>query len=163
MKIRIADLVNDSIVDGQGIRFTIFTQGCLHNCKGCHNPKTHDLLGGKLVDADKIIDVIKENPLLDGITLSGGEPFLQSEECTYLAKAAHDLGLNVWAYSGFTFEEILNDNNKKILLENIDILVDGKFEIDKRSIDLDFKGSSNQRIIDVKKSIEKGSITIWNN
>ena len=154
MKIRISDIIDDSIVDGKGIRFTIFTQGCFHNCKECHNPSTHDINGGREGDTKKICELIKQNPLLDGITLSGGEPFLQVEPCIELANTAHEIGLDVWAYTGFTYEDLLLDNNKKLLLENVDVLVDGKFDHNKKSLDLDFRGSSNQRIIDVRKSLK---------
>lgn len=157
MKIRLFGTANDSIVDGPGIRYAVFTQGCPHNCEGCHNPNSHDMNGGYLEEIADIIEKIKANPLLDGVTLSGGEPFMQAKECAEIAKAAHEIGLNVVTYTGFTFEELMqgaNDENGFLeLLENTDILVDGKFILSKRSIDLNFKGSSNQRLLDVKKSL----------
>lgn len=150
-KIRIAGIAEESIVDGPGIRMVIFTQGCKHNCEGCHNPESHSFTGGELVEVDEIINRVKANPLLDGITLSGGEPFEQSEECSILAREVRKLGLNVVTYTGYTFEEILkNEDFKKLLLET-DTLIDGKFEIEKRSLLLQFRGSKNQRIIDVRK------------
>ena len=103
MKIRIAGLVNDSIVDGPGFRFSVFTQGCPHHCPGCHNPQTHDFNGGKDMETEEIVRQFSQNPLLDGITLSGGEPFCQCDACAELAGAAKKLGLNVWAYSGYSF------------------------------------------------------------
>lgn len=162
MDICISDIINDSIVDGKGMRLTVFTQGCPHNCKGCHNPQTHDFNGGKIVDTDSIIKIAIENPLLDGITLSGGEPFMQPEACLDIAIKAKKHGLNIWTYTGFTFEEIINSNdNKKIeLLKNTDILVDGKFIEEQRSLDILFCGSRNQRIIDIKKTFENNTIII---
>ena len=159
MDIRISDVANDSIVDGQGLRLTVFTQGCPHHCKGCHNPQTHDFKGGKIVDTNDIIKLAEENPILDGITLSGGEPFMQAESCNDIALKAKKIGLNIWTYTGFTFEEILNSNdkNKIELLKNTDVLVDGKFIEEERSLELNFCGSRNQRVIDIKKTIEKNN------
>ncbi len=151
VKLRIAGIEEESIVDGPGIRFVVFTQGCNHNCIGCHNPETHSFDGGELVDINHIIDKIKENPLLDGITLSGGEPFLQAFECGTLARKVKALGLNVVTYTGYTFEEILKKDDYRNLLLQTDILIDGKFDISKKSMLLQFRGSTNQRIIDVKK------------
>ncbi len=163
MKIKISGVVNDSIVDGAGFRMTIFTQGCTHHCPGCHNPQTHDMECGFWADTDEIIKTAKENPLLDGITLSGGDPFLQPIPCTVLAQAAHEIGLNVWTYTGYTWEEIFdnNDTAQIALLKNTDILVDGPFLQEQRSLDLYFKGSANQRTIDVKQSLSTGNIVLW--
>ena len=107
MKIRIAGTVNDSIVDGPGLRFTVFTQGCPQRCIGCHNPETHDLDGGFVVDTAEIIEQMKKNPLLDGVTLSGGEPFLQPTQCIEIAQAAKGMGLTVWCYTGFKYEDLI--------------------------------------------------------
>ena len=106
MKIRVSGIITDSIVDGPGFRHVVFTQGCNHNCKGCHNPQTHDLNGGYFKEIDEIIEDIKNNPLLKGLTLSGGEPFLQPKECLMLAKKTKELGKDVLAYSGYTYEEL---------------------------------------------------------
>jgi anaerobic ribonucleoside-triphosphate reductase activating protein len=164
MKIKLFGTANDSIVDGPGIRYAVFVQGCPHNCEGCHNPNSHDVNGGYWEDTDNIIEAIKKNPLLDGVTLSGGEPFMQARECAEIAKKAHETGLNVVTYTGFTFEEILNkandENNFSELLENTDILVDGRFMLELKSIDLNFKGSSNQRLIDVKSSLDNGKVIL---
>lgn len=149
--IRIAGIEEESIVDGPGIRLVIFTQGCKHNCIDCHNPETHSFQGGDLIDINQIIQMIKENPLLDGITLSGGEPFEQAYECSLLAKKVRGLGLNIVTYSGYTFEELLKAEKFRSLLLETDLLVDGRFEINKKSTLLPFRGSTNQRIIDVKK------------
>ncbi|WP_416324945.1 anaerobic ribonucleoside-triphosphate reductase activating protein [[Eubacterium] hominis] len=159
--IRLAsDLQQDSIVDGPGIRMVLWTQGCLHQCPGCHNPHTHDLNGGKLYDVDTIISEMRESRLQSGLTLSGGEPFLQAEALLPIVKAAKQMHLNIWAYSGFTYEELWNDPVKKKLLMELDVLVDGKFIQDQKDHRLVFKGSKNQRIIDVKRSIEEGYVIL---
>lgn len=151
VKIRISGIVEESIVDGPGIRLVVFTQGCKHNCNGCHNPETHSLKGGTLVDLNNILHRIKTNPLLDGITLSGGEPFEQAIECSILAKEVRKLGLNVVTYTGYTFEEIMRRENFRSLLLETDLLIDGKFEMENKTMMLSFRGSSNQRIINVRK------------
>ena len=150
MKIRIADIINDSIVDGPGLRLTVFVQGCPHKCRGCHNPGTHSLDGGKIMDTDEIAEIIKKNILLDGVTFSGGEPFLQSEALAKLAQDVKKMGLNVITYTGFLFEDLIKDKSKMPLLLASDYIIDGRFEQDKKSLELNFRGSSNQRIIDVK-------------
>lgn len=155
MKIRVAGFANDSIVDGPGIRFTIFTQGCTHNCKGCQNPHTHALDAGYFIEIDEILEKIKSNPLLDGITISGGEPFLQSEACAELAKRVKELNLTVITYTGFTFEHLIKSDERLKLLSETDILVDGPFVENEKSLALLFRGSKNQRIIAVKKSLEE--------
>ena len=103
MDIRIFGIEGDSIVDGPGIRMSVFTQGCIHNCKGCHNPESHDPNGGKLYDTDKIIKLASENPLYDGVTLTGGDPFYQPEACAEIAEGVKKLGLNVWTFTGYTW------------------------------------------------------------
>ncbi|MBR3020425.1 MAG: anaerobic ribonucleoside-triphosphate reductase activating protein [Clostridia bacterium] len=160
MRIRIAGTVNDSIVDGPGLRFTVFVQGCPHHCPGCHNPETHDPNGGHETDTERLIEHMKKNPLLSGLTLSGGEPMEQPEACLELAKAAHSMGLNVWCYTGYTWEELIGERNQKRmnLLEEVDKLVDGPFVLNQRSLELDFRGSKNQRIIDVKEALSSDQI-----
>lgn len=163
--LKVAGIVKESIVDGPGIRLVVFSQGCPHNCLGCHNPESHSFKGGKLIEIDEILELINENPLLDGITFSGGEPFEQPEVFSILAKKVKKLGLNIVTYTGYTYEEILDRVDLtlewKKLLYTTDILVDGKFEIGKKNLMLRFKGSSNQRIIDVKKSLkEKKTVVI---
>lgn len=166
MKIRLASpITRDSIVDGPGLRAVLWTQGCIHNCKGCHNPQTHDLLGGFEIDTDEISKEIENLKLHKGITLSGGEPFLQSEALIEIAKVCKTKGLDVWAYTGYTFEELIDKKNPSYfnnlnLLKHIDVLVDGKFIEDKRDISLIFRGSSNQRIIDVGKTLELKKICL---
>lgn len=157
MKIRLADtaILNDSIVDGAGLRAVIWTQGCSHNCKGCHNPETHDFNGGVLVDTAFVKEQLDKLEIQDGITFSGGDPFFQIEACNELAKYAREKGYNIWAYTGFTFEE-LKENPKAIeFLKNIDVLVDGKFILEKKSYDCRFRGSTNQRIINVPRSLKE--------
>ncbi len=162
MDLRIADIVNDSIVDGPGLRLTVFTQGCVHNCKNCHNPSTHDLNGGKIVDTDFIINKFFENPLLDGITFSGGEPFLQPKPLSVIAKAIKEKGFNVIAYTGYTWEKLIEEKDKYIdLLKYTDIVIDGPFVDDLKSYDLHFRGSSNQRSIDVQKSLLENKIILY--
>ena len=163
MRISLSGITGDSIVDGPGLRLTIFTQGCLHNCPGCHNPQTHDPSGGSWADTEDILAAAAENPLLDGITLSGGDPFLQPVPCLALAEGAHKIGLNVWTYTGFTWEALLeeNDTEKLALLKETDVLVDGPFLLAERSLELRFCGSRNQRLIDVKKSLAEGKVVLW--
>ncbi len=160
--LRIAGTVNDSIVDGPGIRFAIFTQGCPHHCEGCHNPHTHDFDGGEFVTLESLLEKIKANPLLDGVTYSGGEPFCQAEQLYRLGLEIHKLGMNIVTYTGYTFEYLTEHTNSQNfyneLLSVTDYLVDGKFELDKRDILLRFKGSSNQRIINVKKSVSEKKV-----
>ncbi len=159
MEIRVSGLVNDSIVDGPGLRFSVFTQGCSHGCEGCHNPESHDFDGGTIRHTDEVIALMKKNPLLDGVTLTGGEPFCQWEPCLEIAKGAHAMGLNVWAYSGYLYEELLE--LAPALLNEVDVLVDGKFILEERSLELKYKGSRNQRLIDIKKTRETGELTLW--
>ena len=160
MKIRMAGVANDSIVDGEGIRFTLFVQGCPHNCEGCHNPQTHDFNSGYIDDTDKILEQIKQNPLLDGVTFSGGEPFCQAEALSYLGKQLKGLGYDIVTYTGYTFEYLLEHGNKENkwldLLKVSDFLVDGRFELDKKRWDLRFRGSSNQRYLDCKEILKQG-------
>ena len=163
MRISLSGVTGDSIVDGPGLRLTLFTQGCPHHCPGCHNPQTHDPNGGSWGDTEDILAAAAENPLLDGITLSGGDPFMQSIPCLELAKGAHKLGLNVWTYTGYTWETLWeeNDPEKIALLKETDVLIDGPFLLAERSLELQFKGSRNQRTIDVKKSLAAGEVILW--
>ena len=155
--LRLAGVVNESIVDGPGIRTAVFVQGCPHHCEGCHNSHTWDFNGGYDREVDDIIAAVSKNPLLKGITLTGGEPFSQAEALTELAEKAHALGLDVFTYSGYTFEELTAGFEEhpewKTLLEQSDYLVDGRFDITQKSLMLRFRGSKNQRLIDVKKSL----------
>ncbi len=156
-----ADIQPDSILDGSGIRTVIWFQGCLHNCKGCQNPETHDMNGGMVVDIDEIKMKLKNLKYQSGITLSGGDPFFQPEAALEIAKFAKSIGLNVWAYTGFTYEALLSDKSKLDLLKYVDVLVDGKFMLDKKSLNCKFRGSTNQRLIDVMKSMEAGGVVLY--
>ncbi len=163
-KIKVSGIVNESIVDGPGIRMVIFAQGCKHKCKGCHNPATHSFDGGKLVGIDEIVSSIEKNYLLDGVTLSGGDPFEQAETFAELAREVKKMGKNVITYTGYTFEQLMKYSSERKgyreLLENTDMLVDGPFVLEEKSLQLKFKGSKNQRIIDVPKSIKNKKISL---
>lgn len=154
MKIRLASLIHDSIVDGEGLRTVIFTQGCPHNCPGCHNQRSIPFEGGTLLDiSDVIAEVLKRD--LKRVTFSGGEPFVQAQACYYIAKELKDQGYQLWSYSGFTFEVLmrLKDPYIQKFLSQLDVLIDGPFVLSKRSLSTLFRGSTNQRIIDVPKSL----------
>lgn len=155
-----APLQEDSILDGEGIRTVIWTQGCAHNCPFCHNPGTHSFDPAIVKTTEEIkkeLDMLKGQA---GITFSGGDPIYQLDAVLDIAKYAKEINLNIWLYTGFTYEEVLKMNNGKELLKTIDVLVDGLFKIDLRSLDLPYRGSSNQRIIDTKESIKKGKIVL---
>ncbi len=159
MILKISGIANDSIVDGPGIRFTVFTQGCPHHCEGCHNPQTHDPDGGEDRDTADLLEKIKANPLLDGVTFSGGEPFMQSEILAYFGREIKSLGLNIVTYTGFTFEELYCNRDKNgwgELLKVTDYLVDGPFILEKKDWKIKFRGSSNQRYIDCQASLAAG-------
>ena len=160
---RIANTVSDSIVDGPGLRFTVFTQGCPHRCPGCHNPDTHDPKGGRETTVEELAEKLLSNPLTDGLTLSGGEPFCQAEDCARLAAMARERGLNVWVYTGYTYERLLEGDlpGALELLELTDVLVDGPFLLAERSYEALFRGSSNQRLIDVPRSLAAGQVVLW--
>ena len=145
-------LVQDSIVDGPGFRFVCFVQGCPHHCPGCHNEDSLDFNSGTEQSTEEVISQMLSNPLTDGLTLSGGEPFSQAADCLTLAKAAHAHNLNVWGYSGWTYEHLLHQGteDQKALLRELDVLVDGPFILSERSLSLPWRGSKNQRIIDVQ-------------
>jgi len=154
MKIRIAGIVKNSVVDGPGLRYVIFAQGCGHNCLGCHNPHTHALNGGEEREIGEIAAEIKSDPLISGVTFSGGEPFEQPEAFAKLADLLPET--NVICYSGYTFEELLTKPNAGILLQKIDVLIDGRFDITQKSYDLRFRGSANQRVLNAKESVKSG-------
>ncbi|AGC67104.1 anaerobic ribonucleoside-triphosphate reductase activating protein NrdG [Thermoclostridium stercorarium subsp. stercorarium DSM 8532] len=162
--LRIAGIIRESIVDGPGIRMVVFAQGCKHKCPGCHNPETHSFDGGTLVTINSVIELAKKNPLLDGITFSGGEPFEQAEAFAALAREAKKLNLNIMTYTGYTYEYILANASRYRgwgeLLDETDILVDGRFELEKRNLLLNFRGSENQRIIDVKRSKAENAVVV---
>lgn len=158
--IRIAGAVKESIVDGPGIRYVVFTQGCPFHCKGCHNVQAQSLTGGVDVKLRVLYDEIKENPLVKGVTFSGGEPFIQSTPLSVFADILKSEGYNLWSYTGFLYEKLSSDPIYKRLLEKLDVLVDGPFVLAKKSLELDFRGSSNQRIIDVQKSLKSNKVVL---
>ncbi|NLD51335.1 MAG: anaerobic ribonucleoside-triphosphate reductase activating protein [Clostridiales bacterium] len=163
MKYRLSGLVNDSIVDGPGLRLAVFMQGCPYDCPGCHNPQTHDPLGGREADTEDVCAKLDKNPLLAGLTLSGGEPFLQPEAAAVMAAYARQKGLNVWAYTGSTYEALRQRNDPAVdhLLALVDVLVDGPFVLAQKSLDVPWRGSRNQRLIDVQQSLQAGETVFW--
>ena len=160
---RIANTVSDSIVGGPGLRVTVFTQGCPHRCPGCHNPDTHDPVGGREAAVDELAEKLLSNPLTDGLTLSGGEPFCQAEDCARLAAIAREKGLNVWVYTGYTYERLVAGEvpGAMELLAQTDVLVDGPFVEARKSYAALFRGSTNQRLIDVPRSLAAGQVVPW--
>lgn len=164
VRLAVPNIETDSIVDGEGIRSVIWFQGCSHNCEGCHNPETHDFNAGyetKIKDVKKQIDELE---LQSGVTFSGGDPMMQVEALAELAKYVKEKGMNVWCYTGYLFDDILKlalkNESYMNALKNIDVLVDGKFVLALKSLNVPFRGSSNQRIIDVQKSIEKNKVIL---
>lgn len=170
MSLRIAGVVSDSITDGPGIRYTLFVQGCPHHCPGCHNPQTHDFNGGRDAEENEIIQGINKNPLLSGLTLSGGEPMCQARALAHLVQRVRKECpriKEVACYTGYTFEELKDVDGANELLGQLDTLVDGRFIQAERSWELKFKGSKNQRVIDVPKSLAEGRVVLnissrWN-
>ena len=157
--LNLADIITDSIVDGPGIRTTIFSQGCPHHCPGCHNPSTWPFEGGTQMEEEDILQIVRSNPLCKGVTFSGGEPFAQAEGFGILAGLLKEYGYEVASYSGYTFEQLLDGTTaQKQLLEKIDILIDGPFLLAERSLEFSFRGSRNQRIIDVPASLKAGEV-----
>ena len=161
-RLRIADIVSDSIVDGPGLRLAVFTQGCPHRCPGCHNPQSHDPEGGRWEAVSAIAARFAANPLLSGVTLTGGEPMEQAAACLALL-AALPAGTNVWIYTGWTLEEILQsgDEHRIALARACDVLVDGRFVLAERSLALAYRGSRNQRLIDMAATRAAGDIRLW--
>ena len=159
-ELRIAGTIGESIVDGPGIRYVLFTQGCPHGCPGCHNPQTHDFAGGTEVQASDLLADILMRPYVKAVTLSGGEPFCQPAPLAQLAAALKDKGFHLMCYSGYTFEELLQLEEARPLLEQLDLLVDGRFVESRKNIELRFRGSDNQRVLDVPASLAAGS-AVW--
>ena len=165
MEIRLAGTVDDSIVDGDGLRFAIFVQGCPRSCPGCQNPETQDFKGGYLTTTAALLAEIEKNPLLTGVTFSGGEPFAQPSPLAELARACHDHGLDVWSYTGYTLEYLQHkhDHDTDTLLAELDVLVDGDYREDMRDLTLLFRGSRNQRVIDMQKTRKQRRIVLLYN
>lgn len=161
--LRIAGTVSDSIVDGPGIRYVIFTQGCPHHCPGCHNPQTHDFAGGTEADVDLILEQIFQNPLISGVTFSGGEPFAQAEALVPIAETVKARQMHLMIYTGYLLEELQKSSRTGVqrLLELADILVDGPFVLKERNLTLPYRGSENQRVIDLPKTRESGKVVLY--
>lgn len=160
-KLRIAGTIGESIVDGPGLRYVIFTQGCPHGCPGCHNPETHDFSGGYLVDTDTLVQQILDNPLITGVTFSGGEPFCQAQALCAIADRLSGCK-HLMAYTGYTLEQLLglSDHWTRLLLERLELLVDGPYIASQRDLSLRFRGSANQRVLDVPRSLAQGQ-AVW--
>jgi len=160
---RIANTVRDSIVDGPGLRFTVFTQGCPHGCPGCHNQGTWSFDGGEDMTVEELVSRMGNDPLLTGLTLSGGEPFCQAAECAKLARQAKKRGLSVWTYTGYTYEALLEKGEPAHLelLSVSDVLVDGPFVEKLKSYEALYRGSTNQRLIDLNATRRTGQVTLW--
>jgi len=162
---RLSGITPESLVDGPGLRYVIFTQGCQHQCPHCQNPETWDIDAGKEYSARQLIRLLKkQKKAKQGLTFSGGEPFLQAAELAEVALAARQMGWDVVTYTGFTYEELIATHNDGInaLLSASDILIDGRYVHALRDIGLKFRGSSNQRLIDVAETQKKGQIVLWN-
>ena len=155
--LNLSGIVTDSIVDGPGIRVSFFSQGCPHHCQGCHNPETWELGVGTDMPVERLAEIVKSNPLCKGVTFSGGEPFAQAEGFAKLAELLKNAGYEVASYTGFTFEQLLQGTPaQKALLAKLDVLIDGPFILAEKSLELSFRGSANQRILDVQKSLAAG-------
>ena len=155
--IRIAGIARDSIVDGPGIRTTIFVQGCPHHCPGCHNPETWPFEGGKELMPNQLFAIVRQNPLCKGVTFSGGEPFAQAEALLPLARLLKEAGYELASYSGYTFEQLMTGTDaQQALLAETDVLIDGPFILSERNLDLVFRGSRNQRVLNISASLRQG-------
>lgn len=151
MKIRILDIIEETMADGPGLRTSVYCAGCAHHCPGCHNPQSWDFAGGREVDVDEILEIIKADEF-SNVTFSGGDPLYQVEAFTELARLIkEETGKNIWCYTGFIYEEIIKDERLSQILPYIDTLVDGPYIEELRDTDLHFRGSSNQRIIHLKE------------
>ena len=155
--LNLSGIIGDSIVDGPGIRTTIFSQGCPHHCPGCHNPETWAFGLGTDMEEETILEIVRSNPLCRGVTFSGGEPFAQPEGFAKLARLLKAAGKEVASYSGYTFEALISGTDaQRELLETIDVLIDGPFLLEEKTLELPFRGSRNQRILDVPRSLAAG-------
>lgn len=163
MDIRLAYIDKESITDGTGMRLVVYAQGCPHNCEDCHNPDTHAFDGGQIRDTSVVIQHLIENPLLDGVTLSGGDPMCQTKAFCALVNGVKEKfpDMTIWCYTGYTIEQCLMDESRLELTKLLDVMVDGKYEPSKRSLSVPFKGSENQRIIDVKKTLLCGEVCLF--
>lgn len=162
MELQVAGIVKESIVDGPGIRYAVFVQGCPHGCPGCHNPQTHPFEGGSRMEVEDIFEDFQKDPILKGITLSGGEPFCQPSPLAELAKLVHGAGKDVAVYTGYVYEELLRmpDPAVRALLDETDLLIDGPYVEAQRNLELSFRGSENQRVIDMKATRRTGRVVL---
>lgn len=164
MRVRIAGIINESVTDGPGLRTTLFFQGCPHACPGCHNPQTWSFSGGQEYDLSELIATLRITPLLSGVTFSGGEPFVQAEAAARIAEYVKSRNLNLWVYTGFIWEKLLLDIDRpryRELINLADVIVDGPYQEKRRNLTLPFRGSQNQRIIQVKQSLEQNRVVEW--
>ncbi|NTW05494.1 MAG: anaerobic ribonucleoside-triphosphate reductase activating protein [Peptococcaceae bacterium] len=162
--IRLAGITSESVVDGTGIRYVVWAQGCRHRCVGCHSLNTWDFAGGQERNIVEIIADISKNKLLKGVTFSGGDPFEQPEKFVYIAREVKKLGLDIWCYTGYLYEEIKegsSNSGRQKLLAEVDFLVDGPFLEQEKDPQLAFRGSRNQRIIDMEKTRKNNRIILW--
>lgn len=161
-QLKVFGIAKESFVDGPGVRYAIFVQGCPHHCKGCHNPESQilDDEHGTMKDFDEVLADIERNYILSGVTLTGGEPFLYVDELCELVDSIREKfpQLNIWVWSGYTYEQIIKDTKKK-LLDKCDVLVDGPFIEERKSLACQWRGSTNQRIIDLVKTRESGFLS----
>lgn len=164
MSLYLSGINYESIAESDGVSCVLFFSGCLHNCYGCQSPKTHNFSNGQKVTDDiihKINNEINKRPFLSNLVLSGGDPMYSAKEIVEMIKKINIPKNNIWCYSGFKFEDIIKDYDMNILLNKCNVLVDGKFEIDKRDITLKFRGSSNQRVIDVQESLKENKVVLF--
>ena len=158
--ISILEIVEDTTVDGPGFRTSVYSSGCPHHCPGCHNPQSWDIDNGREVDIEDILNVILADPFAD-VTFSGGDPMFQPDGFAALARAIKERSSkNIWCYTGYLFEQLLQNPSQRALLEQVDVLVDGRFIEALRDETLRFRGSSNQRVIDVQRSLERGETVV---
>lgn len=162
MEIKIAGTVKESIVDGPGIRYAVFVQGCPHGCPGCHNPQTHPFEGGSTATVEEVFADFQRNPILKGITLSGGEPFCQAAALAQLAALVHSAGKDVVVFTGYIYEDLLRMDNPAVhaLLDETDLLIDGPYLEAQRDLELRFRGSANQRLIDMPRTRQEGRVAL---
>lgn len=160
MKLRLAGITRESVVDGPGIRVVIFAQGCPHHCNGCQNPETHDPGGGKVLAMEEIVEMVRPTPITRGVTFSGGEPFMQAEGFGALGRCLKSMGLDIVTYTGYTWEALTASDNRawRELIEVTDLLIDGPFVESQKDTTIAFRGSRNQRIIDVSESLKLGRL-----
>ncbi|MHB1420457.1 MAG: anaerobic ribonucleoside-triphosphate reductase activating protein [Bacillota bacterium] len=163
-QLRLAGVVKESVVDGPGMRAVLFAQGCRHQCPGCHNPDTHSFDGGRLWAEEEILEYIGHNPLVQGVTFTGGDPFEQAEGFASLAALLQNRKMSVMTYTGYTLEYLLahweERTGWKELLERTDILVEGRFELDRKDLSLAYRGSTNQRVIDLTMTLHTGRLVL---